>query len=251
MTPGQILPPKPQDRGLVPQRFSVYKREQAAISRRILYPVTAFYTAYSVILLLLAFRTAHPYLALAFFAAGIPVWTLVEYFSHRYVLHGRFKVSKYRWKIYKRWANKYLDPLHWEHHERPYDGLHISAELKDILPLFAVAAPLSFVFPTYTLPMLLAGVVQSYVVEEWIHHSVHFYNFRSPYWRYMKKHHFYHHTSRGMERGYGLTSGMWDVVFKTRFPPTVRQRLYGRRRPGSGRDNRTDVVNVTTRTSQS
>jgi sterol desaturase/sphingolipid hydroxylase (fatty acid hydroxylase superfamily) len=55
------------------------------------------------------------------------------------------------------------------------------------------------------------------VVEEWIHHSVHFYNFRSPYWRYMKKHHFYHHTSQGMERGFGLTSGMWDVAFKTRY----------------------------------
>ena len=61
--------------------------------------------------------------------------------------------------------------------------------------------------------MLLAGVVQSYVVEEWVHHSVHFYNFRSPYFRYMKKHHFYHHTSPGMERGFGLTSGLWDAAF--------------------------------------
>jgi len=210
--------------------FAVYKREQARISRHRLYPFTAFYTCYSVVMLSVAWRTAHPFIAIAFYVVGIPVWTFVEYFSHRFVLHGRFKVSKHRWKIYKKWANKYLDPTHWEHHERPYDGLHISAELKDLLPMFAVAAPLSFIFPAYTAPMMLAGIVQSYVIEEWVHHSVHFYNFRSPYFKYMKKHHFYHHTSPGMNRGFGLTSGIWDVILKTRFPDAVRQRMYGNRK---------------------
>jgi len=32
-----------------------------------------------------------------------------------------------------------------------------------------------------------------------------------------------------MNMGYGLTSGFWDIPFKTRFPDTVRQRLYGRK----------------------
>jgi len=215
--------------------LSAYKRQQAAISRRRLYPVTAFYTLYSVILLVLAWRTAHPRLGVAFYLAGIPVWTLVEYLFHRYILHGRFKVSKHRWKVYKRWANKYLDPLHWEHHERPFDGLHINGVLKDLLPLFAVAAPLSFIFPAYTAPLLLAGVCQSYVAEEWIHHSLHFYNLRSRYWRHIKKHHLYHHTSQGMGSGYGITSGLWDVVFKTRFSEDVRRRLYGgEKRPSLG-----------------
>jgi hypothetical protein len=31
-----------------------------------------------------------------------------------------------------------------------------------------------------------------------------------------------------MERGFGFTSGIWDIVFKTRFPEHVRHRLYGR-----------------------
>jgi sterol desaturase/sphingolipid hydroxylase (fatty acid hydroxylase superfamily) len=227
--------------------FAAYKRQQAALSRGRLYPVTAFYTGYSVLMFFLAARTAHPFLAVAFYLAGVPVWTLVEYFSHRYVLHGRFKKSQ---KWYKKWykdlANKYLDPLHWEHHERPFDGLHINGTLKDLLPLFAVAAPLSFLFPTYTLPMLLAGVVQSYVSEEWIHHCVHFYNFRSPYFKYMKKHHFYHHTSQGMTRGFGLTSGLWDVVFKTRFPEHVRQRMYGRKSAAAGQGAPTGAVNTHT-----
>ena len=90
--------------------FAAYKREQAKISRHCLYPFTAFYTFNSVLMLALALQTAHPYIAIALYLAGIPVWTFVEYLSHRFILHGRFKRSKHRWKIYKTLANKYLDP---------------------------------------------------------------------------------------------------------------------------------------------
>ena len=240
MTSDQFVQTRPQG---VP--FAAYKRQQAAISRHRLYPLTAFYTGYSVLTLVLAFRSAHPFLGIAFYLAGIPVWTFVEYLSHRFVLHGRFKKSQ---KWYKKWykslANKYLDPLHWEHHERPFDGLHINGSLKDLLPLFVVAAPLSFLFPVYTAPMVLAAVAQGYIAEEWIHHSVHYYNFRSPYFRYIKKHHFYHHTSQGMTRGFGTTSGMWDVVFKTRFPEPVRQRLYGSARRAALKQPAPDAVTL-------
>ena len=208
---------------------SAYKREQAAVSRGRLYPVTAFYTAYSVILLAAAARwSARPWLAVLFYLAGLPVWTLVEYLSHRYILHGRFQKSKHRWKIHKHFAHKVLDPLHWEHHERPFDGLHINGTVKDLLPLFAVAAPLSFLlFPAFTASMLLAGVCQGYVTEEWVHHSIHYYNFRNRFWRHLKKYHLYHHTSQGMTRGFGITSAFWDGVFKTRFPEDTRLRLFG------------------------
>ena len=207
--------------------FGVYKRRQTKISLCRLYPLTAFYTIYSAALLFLALRwTAHPIIAVAFYLAGIPVWTLVEYVFHRYVLHQRFPPGK---GIIKRLLHKHLDHLHIEHHERPYDGEHISGELKDLLPLFAVAAPASFIFPLYTLPMLLAGVVQSYVTEEWIHHCIHYYNFRNPYFRHIKRYHLYHHSHRGAKMGYGITSGFWDLVFKSRYPDTIRQRLSARK----------------------
>jgi len=211
-------------RGDVP--FSVYKAEQAKISRGRLYPLTIFYTTYALILLVVGLRSEHPLIALAVFLSGIPVWTLVEYLFHRYVLHGRFPKHD---SVIGRFLHDRLDPLHWEHHARPHDGMHISGVLKDIIPLFIVAAPVSFLFPLYTAPMLLAGVVQCYVIEEWVHHSVHFYNFKNPYFRYIKAFHRYHHTKPGMELGFGLTSGIWDVVFRTRFPRPVRQALSTRR----------------------
>jgi sterol desaturase/sphingolipid hydroxylase (fatty acid hydroxylase superfamily) len=203
--------------------FGIYKRQQAQISRRRLYPVTIFYSTYALILLVLGLRSPHPFVAATFFALGLPVWTLAEYAFHRFVLHGHFAPGR---GIIRRFMHERLDPLHWEHHKRPFDGHHINGELRDLLPLFFVTAPMSFVGPLYTLPMLLAGVVGFYVIEEWVHHSVHFYNFRDPYFRYMKRHHFYHHSPKGRDMGYGLTNGFWDIVFKTRYPDSVRKALY-------------------------
>jgi hypothetical protein len=147
----------PQQRALeIP--FETYKRGQAALARHRLYPLTVFYTLYAALVLVTAFSTKHPWIAVAFFAVGGVTWTLVEYLFHRYVLHGRFPAGK---GFIQRFLHERLDPLHWDHHKRPFDGSHISGELKDILPLFFVAAPVSFLFPVYTVPVMLAGVVQS------------------------------------------------------------------------------------------
>src|SRR5258708_2678741 len=70
--------------------FGIYKRLQAQISRRRLYPLTLFYTSYLLVILMLVLWTSHPLVGVLFMAAGLPVWTLVEYGFHRFVLHGRF-----------------------------------------------------------------------------------------------------------------------------------------------------------------
>ena len=205
--------------------WGVFKRQQARISRHRLYPMTAFYTIYCTTILVLALMSKHPWVALGFYIAGIPFWTFIEYLFHRFVLHGRFVDGE---GFIRKFAHRRLDPLHWEHHERPWDGSHINGEIKDLLPLFFVCAPLSFIAPIYTLPVFYAGVVESYLAEEWIHHSVHFYNFRSPYFRYIKRHHLYHHSPKGENRGYGLTNGFWDIVCSTRYPREILTALYHR-----------------------
>lgn len=202
--------------------FQTYKRWQAAIARHRLYPMTVFYTLYAIVLLIIASLSAHPWAAAAFFFGGYLTWTLVEYLFHRYVLHGRFPPGK---GLIRKFLHERLDPLHWDHHARPFDGSHISGELKDILPLFFVAAPVSFLFPFYTAPVLLAGVVQSYVAEEWLHYALHFHNSRFPLFRRIKKYHLYHHSPRGINKGYGITTRFWDRVFETRFPQNVRRSL--------------------------
>lgn len=202
--------------------FAAYKRHQAALARHRLYPLTIFYTLYAILVLVIALSTTHPWIAVALFSAGCVTWTLVEYLFHRYVLHGRFPPGK---GLIRRFLHERLDPLHWDHHLRPFDGMHISGGLKDILPLFFVAAPVSFLFPLYTAPVVLAGVVLSYVSEEWLHYALHFSSSRFPLFRRMKKYHLYHHSPRGIGSGFGITTRFWDGVFDTRFPEAVRRSL--------------------------
>ncbi len=203
---------------------SIRWAQEARKGRRRLYPVTVVYSAASLAALVLAARASAP-TALASWALGVASWTWVEYMVHRYVLHGVFPDGR----GLRHLTHVLFDHLHVEHHKRPWDGNHINGTLKDtgpfLLPLFALA----LLLPPQTLLAFLAGLVQAYVVEEWVHHSVHYYHFDNPYFRYIKAHHMYHHSRRGQDRGYGLTSGMWDAVYDTRFPAEVRQALYRRR----------------------
>ena len=80
--------------------------------------------------------------------------------------------------------------------------------------------------------MLVAGIVAGYVVEEWVHHSVHFYRFDNRYFQYIRRHHLYHHSPKGMEVAFGLSNGFWDIVWDTRISEEERIALYhGKRRP--------------------
>jgi hypothetical protein len=204
--------------------LGVYKKQQARISRHKLYKTSAFYTTYAVIVLAFALRSPHPLVALIFYVLGMASYTLVEYLTHRWLFHYQFEdkpgLDHYLYKIF--------DSKHNGHHNNPLDGNHINGGLGDLLPLFVVAAPLSFVAPLYTLPVMLAGNVQGYIVTEWIHHCMHFYRFRDPYFRYVRRHHFYHHSPRGAGRGYGVTNGFWDIPFRSRYPAEVRWALHRR-----------------------
>jgi hypothetical protein len=55
-----------------------YKRRQARVAGRRLYPLRLFYGLYSMVVSILAIGTSHPWLALGFYLGGCGVWTLVE-----------------------------------------------------------------------------------------------------------------------------------------------------------------------------
>ena len=202
---------------------------EARKARHRLYPVSIVYSAFSLGVITFALQKRALWAA-AFYVLGIACWTAMEYWAHRYILHGRFPNGP---GLFQHFMHKYFDHLHWEHHKRPWDGNHINGTMVDTLPFLGPLALLSFLLPIETLTAFLAGMVQSYIVEEWVHHSVHFYRFRGRYFRYIKRHHLYHHSPKGMEVAYGLTNGLWDVVYRTRIPPEIRRALYGRKGFGS------------------
>lgn len=217
--PGISLPGEPVD--LV---------AEARRARRRLYPVTVLYSGYAVAVLGVALRAAStPLVPLASGLLGVAIWTLIEYLAHRHVLHGLFPDGP---GILEHFAHVRFDSLHTEHHARPWDGNHINGTLRDTLHYMLVFAGASYLGPLTVTPVLWAGVMQAYVLEEWIHHSVHFrsvYRLQGRYWDYITRHHLYHHSPRGSEVAYGLTSGFWDAVLATRIPAGDRRLLYARR----------------------
>jgi sterol desaturase/sphingolipid hydroxylase (fatty acid hydroxylase superfamily) len=207
-------------------------RLEAQKARRRFLPSTVVYTSYSLTLLALGLRSRPAGTVLLWFAGGIAAWTLLEYAVHRYVLHGRFPDGP---RMHQRLAHKYFDSLHWEHHARPWDGNHINGTLKDTARFSAIFVALGFLAPWPGGPVFVAGLLLAYVMEEWVHQSVHFYNFDNPYFRYIRRHHLYHHSPKGMNAGYGLSSGIWDVVWNTRFPAEERRALYSHKKRSSRR----------------
>lgn len=199
---------------------------EARIARRRLMPATVVYTLYATTLLGLGLLSQHPLASLAWFAGGVGVWTYVEYLVHRYILHGVFPDGP---GLFQHLGHKLFGHLHVEHHRRPWDGAHINGTLKDTGPYMLLFILLSYQAPLHTVPMLVAGFVQAYIVEEWVHQSVHFYPFKGRYWDYIRRHHRYHHSPVGAEVAYGLSNGLWDVPCGTRIPAPVRAQLYKRR----------------------
>jgi dihydroceramide fatty acyl 2-hydroxylase len=194
---------------------------EASRGRRRLYPTTIVYAIATLLGLAQGLRAASG-AAAAFWLGGIAFWTWVEYMVHRFILHGVFPDGP----GLRRLTHRLFDHLHVEHHKRPWDGNHINGTIRDTAPFLAPAFLLALLLPPQTLLAFLSGLVQAYVVEEWVHHSVHFYHFDNLYFRYIKRHHMYHHSRVGSERGFGLTNGIWDVVYDTRFPAEVRTALY-------------------------
>lgn len=188
--------------------------EEARKSRHRLYPVTIVYSGFAAVVLFFGARS-NAALALSLAASGLAFWTAVEYWVHRYILHGVFPIRGSAWS---RFLNKAFDHLHWQHHLRPWDGNHINGTIFDTLWVVAPAFTLSFLAPVHSVPSFLAGFILGYVIEEWCHHSVHFYVLDWPWFRGLKARHFYHHSKLGAHILFGLSNGFWDDVIGTGMP---------------------------------
>jgi cyclopropane-fatty-acyl-phospholipid synthase len=154
-------------------------------------------------------------------------WTLTEYLVHRFVLHGTFPRREGRLGL---WLHERFDRMHADHHQRPWDGMHVNGRFETIPFAVALAVP-SFFGPFPAAPAFVAALLQCYVVEEWVHYAVHFHHGGGPYFRYIRRHHLYHHGVRGKQEAFGLTSHLWDVPFGTGAGSSAGGRLDGSASP--------------------
>ncbi|XP_057970814.1 dihydroceramide fatty acyl 2-hydroxylase FAH2-like isoform X2 [Malania oleifera] len=139
-------------------------------------------------------------------AFGIFIWTLVEYTMHRFLFH--IKTKSY-------WGNTMHYLLHGCHHKHPMDGLRL---------VFPPAAAAILLVPFWNLvkllatpssaPALFGGGLLGYVMYDVTHYYLHHGHPSREVTRNLKKYHLNHHF-RIQNKGFGITSSLWDKVFGT------------------------------------
>ncbi|KAL2474897.1 Fatty acid 2-hydroxylase 1 [Abeliophyllum distichum] len=144
-------------------------------------------------------------LAVAF---GIFIWTLLEYTLHRFLFH--IKTKSY-------WGNTIHYLIHGCHHKHPMDGLRLVFPPAATAILLVPIWNLIKVMATPTAPALFAGGLLGYVMYDVTHYYLHHGQPTSEVPKGLKKYHLNHHF-RIQDKGFGITSSLWDKAFGT-LPP--------------------------------
>jgi sterol desaturase/sphingolipid hydroxylase (fatty acid hydroxylase superfamily) len=131
---------------------------------------------------------------LASFAGGLVLWTLLEYFIHRFAFHR-------------------LAP-HFKHHEFPADRRYIFAPLWFSLMSAAVLwVLLALAARSWAIGALVeAGSMTGYLAYELLHIVIHSDRPGGAVLRGLRRHHYYHHFADDT-KCYGVVTPFWDRVF--------------------------------------
>lgn len=142
----------------------------------------------------------------ALFAAGVVLWTLTEYVLHRYVFH---------WVNDTAWGRRIHFVLHGVHHDFPNDKDRLVMPLGASIPLGVV------IYALFTIALgqlhgepLYAGMALGYLGYDGTHYAVHHFKQGTRLGKFLRRHHMLHHHS-DHEGGFGVSSPIWDVIFRT------------------------------------
>jgi dihydroceramide fatty acyl 2-hydroxylase len=176
------------------------------------------YTPFVVLLGWLSFRAFSPVEVILTVMLGYLIWTLIEYFGHRYLFHMDFP-GEFGARIH------FL--IHGVHHDHPNDPLRLVMPPLLSGPIMLIAllvARVIFGFP-FGYPVLL-GFMLGYLGYDMVHYYTHHATPKTRLGLTLRRLHMLHHF-RDPERGFGVSAPWWDNVFGTQHlpaPPNDRQR---------------------------
>lgn len=143
---------------------------------------------------------------LAFFLGALG-WTLTEYLLHRGLGH----------------RGNARNPFSVEHLAHHADVSYFAPTSRKVVAIgsaTAVLAPLIYLAVGSPGLAWSAGFLLMYVAYELIHRRLHTAPGRSRYGRWARRHHLHHHYRRP-QLNHGVTTPLWDFVFRTLDVPDV------------------------------
>ena len=141
----------------------------------------------------------------ALFLLGILLWTLIEYLIHRYIFHYEPKT---------RWGKQLHFVIHGVHHDYPNDARRLVMPPVISIPLAFLFFGLFFLIFGSLAPAVFAGLVFGYLCYDMLHYATHHLAMKSGMWLWLKQYHLRHHF-KDDHVGYGISSPLWDYVFRT------------------------------------
>lgn len=140
------------------------------------------------------------------YVVGLLVWTLSEYVLHRWVFHWFEDTPRGR-RIH------FL--LHGVHHDYPNDKDRLVMPLLTSIPLGVLFAAAFIGSAGWRLgEPLFAGFTLGYLLYDGTHYAVHHFKQTTRLGRFIKRHHMLHHHM-DHDGGFGVSSPLWDYVFRT------------------------------------
>ena len=140
------------------------------------------------------------------FVVAIPLWTINEYVTHRFLFHLQAKSEFTRKLVYT---------MHTGHHEYPNDKRFMLIGLNVSIPNAIITGFIFWLIVGELWTGLLAGWLCCYLFYDWLHFATHAYNFESRWFRRLKKHHLQHHFKYN-DRNYGVVTSFWDWIVGTK-----------------------------------
>ena len=148
----------------------------------------------------------------ALFFLGLLAWTATEYIMHRFVFHYQ-PSSKIGQRIH------FI--FHGVHHDYPKDRLRL------VLPP-SVSIPLASAF-YFLFRWIIEGsdfypffgaFLLGYLIYDMFHYAIHHVNVKGRLWNVLKTHHLKHHYVDD-EKGYGVSSPLWDYLVRSDFEKSL------------------------------
>ena len=146
------------------------------------------------------------------FVLGIFLWTLAEYVGHRFLFHYDPKGERMQAIFFT---------FHGVHHAQPQLKTRLVMPPVVSIPaaivfylLFSLVFDVLLGMPQWVAP-IYSGFILGYLCYDMIHYATHHFPMRSRAMKYLKRYHMMHHFKTPSAR-FGVSSPVWDVVFKTK-----------------------------------
>jgi 4-hydroxysphinganine ceramide fatty acyl 2-hydroxylase len=137
--------------------------------------------------------------------AGMAVWSLTEYLLHRFVFHFEAKSEG---------AKRIFYLFHGIHHDYPNDSWRLVMPPVVSLPVALLLVLGSW--ENFPLQVFFSGFGLGYLVYDMTHYALHHFSLKSGWGQALKRYHLKHHY-QDPRNGFGVSSPVWDKIFKTTF----------------------------------